>query len=228
MNRPQTLGEWQEMFDSIYGKHNASYTVSDILLHLIEEMGEIAEELRKENTPEVILKLPDIFAWLLSFCNACEPTAVDLEKAIRNKYPGVCPYCFAADTCTCIANAEPKPTYKSNSRMLEPFRNAAKEGLTLDEWQGLFARIYGPVNKIKTQMQLWLHLWEEIGELSKAFRIGRPDLEEEVADVFAWLIGISNKLFIFLANVTWNAYPGRCRKCSQKECQCQTITEREV
>jgi NTP pyrophosphatase (non-canonical NTP hydrolase) len=45
--RPRTLNEWVSMFDTIYGSANSTRSVDDKILHLLEEIGEIEQELRK-------------------------------------------------------------------------------------------------------------------------------------------------------------------------------------
>lgn len=220
MQKPQTLKEWQRVFFLIYGERNTElYQPSDVLLHIVEEMAELAEALRKEHRAEVITNLPDVFAWLSSFCNI---VAIDLEKAVWYKYPNLCPYCFQKKHCVCIAE---ELKYQADKGQLEKYRERKEEmPLTLDAWQKMFERIYGRVNKIKFQVQIWFHLWEEIGEVSKAFRLHqRKELEEELADCFAWLLAVSTKLQVSLAELTWQTYPGTCRVCHKERCQCPVV-----
>ncbi len=223
MEKPQSIRQWQGLFFSIYGARNDEiYSPSDILLHVIEEMAELAEHLRKEDRESVVKNIPDVFGWLLAFCNTCEPTGIDLENAVWHKYPSVCPYCLQEKNCTCISQ---ELKYKDDRELLEKYRNRMKQKpFILDGWQQMFERIYGRVNKIKFQVQIWFHLFEEIGEISRAFRLGpRAELEAELADAFAWLVAACNKLQISLSEVTWQTYPGKCRTCLKEKCQCPVI-----
>jgi NTP pyrophosphatase (non-canonical NTP hydrolase) len=47
LTRPDRLDEWVEMFDHIYGQINQSKSLEDKTFHLLEEIGEVEQELRK-------------------------------------------------------------------------------------------------------------------------------------------------------------------------------------
>ncbi|MBU1111152.1 MAG: MazG nucleotide pyrophosphohydrolase domain-containing protein [Nanoarchaeota archaeon] len=63
-NYPATLDAWQEMFDRIYGNANRIQTLQQIGLHLIEEIGEVQEEINRRDESKIIRELPDVFAWI--------------------------------------------------------------------------------------------------------------------------------------------------------------------
>jgi len=67
---------------------------------------------------------------------------------------------------------------------------------------------------------LWLV--QEIGELSRALLEGnKSQVEEEIADVFAWLSSVANLLDIDLEQVAVNKYPGSCPRCGKNPCICE-------
>jgi NTP pyrophosphatase (non-canonical NTP hydrolase) len=70
-----------------------------------------------------------------------------------------------------------------------------------------------------TGTMLWMV--EEVGELAEAVRRGeREGLEEEMADVLAWLASLANLLEIDLEKAVAAKYPATCKRCSQKPCAC--------
>jgi NTP pyrophosphatase (non-canonical NTP hydrolase) len=66
---------------------------------------------------------------------------------------------------------------------------------------------------------LWLQ--SEQGELIDAYlKFDKAILEEEVADVLAWLCSVCNLLEIDLEEVAWTKYSGRCPRCLKIPCKC--------
>ncbi len=66
-------------------------------------------------------------------------------------------------------------------------------------------------------------LWfiEEVGELIRALRRGeRENLEEEFADVFAWLASLASILGVDLAGVVLEKYGKGCPRCKETPCGC--------
>ena len=63
---------------------------------------------------------------------------------------------------------------------------------------------------------------EEIGELSEAIiKQEKKQMEEEFADVLAWLVSLANIYDIDLETAFYKKYPpGPCPKCHQKPCIC--------
>ncbi len=212
--QPISLKKWQEMFKHIYGKKDRrDYTPLDLLLHIQEEAAKIDEGVRKEDKMEILNALPHLFCWLLSFCNMVE---IELEEVVWEKYQEICPYCGKDKNCMCITE-EAKPS--------EWFRNPDGEmPCSLGEWQEMFRRIYGRINKMAWLIQIWLHVHEELGEVSRAFRLGQSsEIKEELADSFAWLISFCNRLDVSLNEIAWKVYPGRCDVCGEEECQCSKV-----
>jgi NTP pyrophosphatase (non-canonical NTP hydrolase) len=210
--RPDSLAKWQEMFKEIYGeKDKRDYIPTDLLLHVEEEAAKIDEALRKEKNEEILVPLARLFCWFLSFCTSI---GVDLEEAVFDKYQGICPYCGREENCLCITE-EKKPS--------QWFRNpSAAVPATLDEWQIFFEKIYGRINKMNWQIQVWLHFHEELGESSRALRL-KEKTKEEIADSFAWLIAFCNKQNIKLAKLVYGVYPGKCDRCGKERCQCPKV-----
>lgn len=211
--RQKSLKQWQMMFEKIYGEKNRRhYTPADLLLHVVEETSIIAESLRKEDG---MLEVPiaHLFSWLVAFTTSLR---IDIEKAVFQKYQGLCPYCGRKRNCICISS-EKKP-----SRWFKYC--VAKTPSSLAGWQNLFNKIYGNVNKVAGRNKIWLHLLEEIGEVSRAFRMKkRRVIREELADVFAWFFSLSNRLGLDLDKIVSQTYPEKCDVCQKAKCRCPKV-----
>lgn len=67
----------------------------------------------------------------------------------------------------------------------------------------------------------FIHLIEEVGELgSSIIRADRGAIEEELADVLAWLVTVANVLDIDLEGVAVARYANSCPKCRSNPCTC--------
>lgn len=67
----------------------------------------------------------------------------------------------------------------------------------------------------------FLWLMEEVGELAEAVRRkDRAAVEEEMADVLAWLASLANLLDVDLQAAAERKYPATCRRCGAKPCAC--------
>lgn len=213
---PVSLKEWQEMFERIYGEHKKQYWTSEsLLLHVVEAGAEITEFLRHQNSEGVISRLPILFKRLIAFCNMMR---VDLEEAVWYKYPAICPYCFRTEKCLCITEER---VYRERAD-LDSYRNMSHfRPSSLYEWQDMFSRIYGNINKTVWREMIWFHFEEEVGEVSKAFRLKDTQaLQNELADTFAWLMAFCTKLSINLDDLSWQEYPGICNECKKEKCEC--------
>ena len=83
------------MIDEIYRKRDEERGIEKTMLWVVEEVGELAEAVRKgTNIGE---ELADVFAWLVSLANIC---GVDLEEEVLKKYPGYCLRC-GKKPCAC-------------------------------------------------------------------------------------------------------------------------------
>lgn len=219
IEKPESLKDWQKMFANIYGEKNKrDYTSAELLLHIVEESAKVAEGLRKENNSEISDCLPQLFAWFFAFCNEMK---IDLEKVVWHKYPGICPYCFKESNCMCITEEK---KYHSPDELDNFRKQRNRVPLSLEDWQDMFRRIYGSINKTVWQKGVFLHFLEEIGEISKAFRLReKQNLQDEIADAFAWLMAFSNKLEFKLEDIIYKTYPGKCDVCRKEKCECPPV-----
>lgn len=64
-------------------------------------------------------------------------------------------------------------------------------------------------------------LFDELKELGEALKSNdKKALEDEFADVIAWLVSLANISNIDLEKAALNKYDGRCPKCKHSPCQC--------
>jgi NTP pyrophosphatase (non-canonical NTP hydrolase) len=83
---------------TLYGERDVARGSHKTMLWLVSEVGELAEAMAKEKSPEAVKsEVADVLAWLCSVCNVLE---VDLEKSATAKYTGNCPKCKSSP-CKC-------------------------------------------------------------------------------------------------------------------------------
>ncbi|MCB8967444.1 MAG: hypothetical protein H6660_11175 [Ardenticatenaceae bacterium] len=215
--KPITLNEWQEMFNLVYGQTNSTLSPIQMWLHLMEEAGEVARDMRKEDYASLANDLPDLFAWLCSFSNQ---TGIKIEQAVWEKYPKICPYCLRSNNCVCIS--EGFSSY--DSRRLNRYQKNNSKPDSLESWEEMFKNIFGNVNRILSRASIGFHLMEEIGEVASLLR--RNDFDNysvEIADVFAWVVAIPMKMpeLGTLSEMAWSVYPGMCKRCKMHVCGCE-------
>lgn len=215
---PVSLGDWQRMIWGIYREKDLrDYTISDMVLCLIGTYRGIAQGIRKESREEVLSALPKAFIWLLSSCSMLD---LDMERIVWAKYPGLCPYCGAGQYCSCIAQPEKLTILYRNDGGIPPS--------SLDEWQRMFEKIYGRVNRLVALTTVGFHFGEELSEVSTAFRFrdredGRQALGDELADVFAWLMALAIRYNVILGILAYTVYPGVCDTCKNPKCTCPKV-----
>lgn len=91
------MNEDQKMIDKIYGERDRQRGVLRTYLWFVEEVGELAESIRKEDRNNIEEEIADVYAWLLSLSNILE---IDISKALRKKYDDRCPKCLY-EICRC-------------------------------------------------------------------------------------------------------------------------------
>ncbi len=89
-------------------------------------------------------------------------------------------------------------------------------------FQDLMKRLYLEKDMRRGVDRTLLWLVEEVGELSEGLREGRKDaIEEEIADIIAWTVSLSNLLDIDVEAALMKKYPGHCRYCTKSPCECE-------
>lgn len=94
------LGAFQELMERTYGDQDRQRGVPATVAWLTEELGELAQAVRKGSRAEQRHELADVLAWLASLANQL---GIDLDDAIK-RYENGCPKCGNIP-CRCDASA---------------------------------------------------------------------------------------------------------------------------
>ncbi len=102
-------------------------------------------------------------------------------------------------------------------------RGSAKQAgppTTLEGFQAQIEALYGRRDRERGLATTFMWFAEEVGELSRALRRSdRANLEEEFADVLAWLATLASMAGVDLARAT-NKYLHGCPRCQMTPCGC--------
>ncbi|MFW9928724.1 MAG: MazG nucleotide pyrophosphohydrolase domain-containing protein [Candidatus Thorarchaeota archaeon] len=90
MNDSKTFQDFQKLMQTIFFERDKKRGVSSTFIWLIEEIGELAKAIRKNDSDNIREEFADVFAWLCSLANLSE---INLLEVAFEKYPGFCPRC---------------------------------------------------------------------------------------------------------------------------------------
>ena len=90
------LGAVQDLMDRLYGEADRARGVPATVAWLCEELGELAQAVRKGTPEQQLHELGDVLAWLASLAVQLD---LSLDDAVA-RYASGCPRC-AAIPCTC-------------------------------------------------------------------------------------------------------------------------------
>ena len=93
---PVEIREFQDLMADIYRDRDAERGVPATVAWLAEELGELAQAVRKGDQAQQAHEAADVFAWLASLANQID---VDLEGAVE-RFANGCPRCDALP-CGC-------------------------------------------------------------------------------------------------------------------------------
>ncbi len=93
------IKELQEMMYNLYFHQDNKRGLFKTFMWLVEEVGELSRALKQEKLDKrkIAEEIADIIAWVCSLSNLLN---IDLEKALFNKYPNICPKC-GHNPCQC-------------------------------------------------------------------------------------------------------------------------------
>lgn len=90
------LAALQQVMAATYGEHDTARGREMAVAWLAEELGELAQAVRKGTPEQQLHELGDVLAWLASLANQL---GLSLEEAV-GRYAGGCPTC-ARLPCAC-------------------------------------------------------------------------------------------------------------------------------
>lgn len=91
-----TLAELQDVIERTYGRRDRERGVPATVAWLAEEVGELAQAVRKGTAADQEHEFADVLAWVATLANQ---VGIDLNTAIE-RYAAGCPRC-GARPCTC-------------------------------------------------------------------------------------------------------------------------------
>ena len=91
-----TIAEFQRLIERQYYERDARRGLGGTFSWFIEEVGELATALRRDDRDHLAAEFADVFAWLATLASLA---GVELEQAVA-KYAAGCPRC-AQTPCTC-------------------------------------------------------------------------------------------------------------------------------
>ncbi len=96
--------------------------------------------------------------------------------------------------------------------------------MTITEFQKLIEDIYYDKDSGRGMEATFMWFVEEVGELSRALRRGsREELQDEFADVAAWLATLASIAGVNLEAAVTEKYQGGCPKCGSTPCRCSDV-----
>ena len=91
------IAEFQDLIRRTYHERDVKRGLDRDFLWFTEEVGELAEAVRKRDRAMVLEEVADVLAWL---CTVASISGVDVQEAALAKYGKGCPRC-ASIPCGC-------------------------------------------------------------------------------------------------------------------------------
>lgn len=236
MQEAFTFSTFAMKINEIYGEVNKGRDFEYIYSYLCRNSSYLSRSILRDGDSRLFFAKS--FSWLFSVAAKLE---IDLGDVFRKKYPGVCPYCI---TSPCQCNETHRAPAKdiaahavrySLTNMYYTDINSSAE-LSLEKAISRMGEIY-PANKAiwKTfgSFYHFSRLFEELGEVHEAYSSYKKNgeklkLEEELADVTAWLLsawGIHHKSGS-LSDCLMDYYIDNCPVCKKPSCVCNEYSDR--
>ena len=91
------IAEFQKLIRRTYHERDAKRGIDKNFLWFTEEVGELAEAVRRGDKAMIREEVADVFAWL---CTISSLSEIEVEEAVQAKYGKGCPRCGAIP-CSC-------------------------------------------------------------------------------------------------------------------------------
>lgn len=91
------LSQLQDVIERTFGARDRARGVAPTVAWLAEEIGELAQAVRKGSSAEQLHEFGDVLAWVATLANQMN---IDLTVAVQ-RYADGCPRC-ASLPCTCM------------------------------------------------------------------------------------------------------------------------------
>jgi len=90
------IKDFQENILNIFGERDKKRGLSGSFNHLVEEIGELSQALRKKDKIYIEKEFSDVFAWL---CTCANLSNINIEEILK-RYIKKCPNC-QKEKCKC-------------------------------------------------------------------------------------------------------------------------------
>jgi NTP pyrophosphatase (non-canonical NTP hydrolase) len=94
------IQEFQKQIETLYFERDKNRGLEGTFRWFVEEVGELARAIRKQDRENLELEFSDCFAWLVTLASLSK---IDMEQAIQRYVKG-CPKCHATP-CSCSENS---------------------------------------------------------------------------------------------------------------------------
>jgi len=206
--------------------------------HLADGGGELLDTIRIENT-EVLPRLgAKILMRIFNVLQGMGENPTSLIDAVIEKYycyteatpDGACCYCGQKP---CVCGTDKAATKPARTPLPHEIRTKIA-AWTLSDWQHYFAEVYGPNNRARGLDFVRTRVATETLEANSTVRkmkgaenaaetaALKHELLLELADVFAWLLGLYNAMdgAPSLDEAFVARYSKGCPKCGKYPCEC--------
>lgn len=199
-------------------------TLADRVDHLALGAGEMLKTIQVEDTEVVPIVAAKMILRIRTVVQGLGSEDAFLQT-LMGKFPEAgCSYC-GKKPCQCVAD---RPQKTAN---LQP--SEAQKSWSLKDWQEHLMAVYGTSNHENGGL-IWAasRLSSEVREVLEArMRMDREDSEEgrgkyrdevlrELADSFAWIIGVCNEMGADIESVFVERYGKGCPHCGKYPCEC--------
>ncbi|MGE6648724.1 hypothetical protein ACQKE0_05535 [Shewanella colwelliana] len=235
-NKNANIQECQTYISNLYGHVNQDKEWEQIYGYVSRTTGYLARNVLKKDVKNIDFIRP--ISWLFSLATSLD---ICLQTSFQKKFPDICPYCLER-TCVCFRTGKKPLKYQPGYKIIEIKREqfdmvSRLLNRNLDSAIKTISTIY-PNNEVIWHFSgPWMNcskLFEEVAELHESivkFKCGKKNkesVEEEFADVFAWIVSawISLNKDKSLDEEFMTYFYNGCPVCTNSPCTCAVGDER--
>jgi NTP pyrophosphatase (non-canonical NTP hydrolase) len=235
-----SLDDLYKMTAHIYGDRNSVRSKESTFAHFVEVCGmlTIADRKKKRDVVDFADALCKALGWYFPLLAKMQVKSA--EMLVFRKFPNVCPYCRMAphEEAACKLVKGTSRTLNHADVLIKFNEEWDRRPAKLDEWQGMFNRIYP--RSVNEAGRSTIGLLEELGELAEAVRVFDVHPQYflgEAADTFSYIMGLANEHAVREAQEDrhfsfekeyLHRYPGLCTQCGSKVCICPAIPQATI